>query len=86
MAAPAPLPLLSAASVAAVAAVISGIPLLLPTAASASGSSGSSVLASMLPHTLQQHQHWEVVMAGYTAAGAASLLVSLVCTSRFLLS
>lgn len=67
--------------VAEVSALITAVPLVLPTAASA-----SSVLAALVPHSLQQHQAWQTVCWGSTAVGAASLLVTLVCTSRFLVS
>lgn len=67
--------------VAEVCALITAVPLVLPTAASA-----SSVLAALATHSMQQHQAWQTVCWGSTAVGAASLLVTLVCTSRFLVS
>ena len=75
-----PLPPLA---VTGLAASIALAPLLLPLTASA-----ASVLATLVPHTLQHqhHQNWETVYWGCVAVGAASTLVTLVCTSRFLVS
>lgn len=83
-AAPAPsVPLISAAAVAAVAVGVSTVPMLLPAAAAAS----SSMLATIVPRSVPPPTHWsDTLLWCYTAAGAASLLVSLVCTSRFLVS
>ncbi|KAL4440615.1 hypothetical protein ABPG75_003616 [Micractinium tetrahymenae] len=45
------------------------------------------MLATIVPHSLPPPTHWsDTLLWCYTAAGAASLLVSLVCTSRFLVS
>ncbi|PSC67620.1 branched-chain amino acid transporter [Micractinium conductrix] len=73
-------PGVSAAVVAAVAAGVSCVPLLLPTAAA------SAVLSTLMPHSLQQQQAWQTLTWGCTAIGCASLGVTLVCTTRFLLS
>jgi small neutral amino acid transporter SnatA (MarC family) len=67
--------------VAEVAALITVVPLALPTTAAA-----SSLLAALVPHSAQPHHSWETVYWGCTAAGAASLLVTLVCTTRFIIS
>lgn len=65
------------------AAGVTAVPVLLPAAAAAS----SSVLATIVPHSVAAPTHWsDTLLWCYTAAGAASLLVSLVCTSRFLVS
>ena len=70
-------------SVAGLATSIALVPLLLPHTASA-----AAVLAALVPHSLQfqHHQNWETVYWGCVAVGAASTLVTLVCTSRFLVS
>lgn len=63
------------------ACAVAAVPLLLPQAAAA-----SSVLATLVPHSLHQHHYSDTLWWGCVALGAASLLTTTVCTSRFLVS
>lgn len=66
-----------------VTALVTAVPLLLPQAASA-----AAVLAALVPASLHLHpQHYsDTLYWGCIALGAATLLTTLVCTTRFLVS
>lgn len=66
-----------------VTALVTAVPLLLPQTSAA-----AAVLAAYVPASLHMHpQHYsDTLYWGCWALGAASLLTTLVCTARFLVS
>lgn len=74
----------AAVALPAIAAAVATVPMLLPQAAAASSTFGRLLLADSL--SLQPHHASDTLIVGCWAVLFASVLTTLVCTCRFLVS